>query len=84
MIVTTTMVREIRRRRAEGETLNAIAADLGIHPHTVWKYASDRNTAAVVAAEKRHWARAKADPERMERRRDALRRYEARNPNRRK
>jgi hypothetical protein len=76
------MVRTIRQRRANKETCKAIGADLGLHEHTVWKYANDKNLAAANAAYQRHWQRAKADPEKMERRREAMRRFEAKNPGR--
>lgn len=82
--VTTTMVRTIRERRANKETCKAIGADLGLHEQTVWKYASDKNLEAATAAQRRHWQRAKADPEKMKRRREALRRFAAKNPGRKK
>lgn len=74
MIVTTTMVREIRRRRAAGETLASIATATGLNEHTVWKYSSDRNIRTVTAIQELRWERTKQNPERLARRREAARR----------
>jgi len=74
MIVTTTIVRDIRRRRAEGEKLASIAAALGVSYDTAWKYASDSNLATRNEIDRRDWERVKADPERLARRREAARR----------
>lgn len=67
--VTTGMVREIRQRKADGQKLKEIAAAMGLHIQTVWKYSTEENTATAKRTEQNTKARIRADPVRLAKRR---------------
>lgn len=74
--VTTGMVKEIRRRRADGELLKQIAETIGIHIQTVWKYSCDENLARANANERNTLNRIQTDPVKRARRQEQARRYQ--------
>ncbi|MFY7925530.1 MAG: hypothetical protein ACOVN5_06945 [Aquidulcibacter sp.] len=72
-VVTTSMVKEIRRLRARGLSYRKIAARVRVSAETAWKYASDENEALARAKDAEMWQRTKQDPELLEMHRAAVR-----------